>query len=325
MSASDLPVDASLDPDVVPDVVLDCRDLTFSYRSGDVHEIEGLNLTIGRGEVVVLCGPNGCGKSTLLKLVVGALAPTAGEVRLLGRTLDRALRPDAFRYVGLLFQDPNDQLFCTHVRADVAYGPTNLGWEPDIVGARVDTALGLTHIEHLAERPVHQLSYGEMRRVGLAGLIAMRQPLLLLDEPSAFLDPAAARQVVELVRSLNAEHGFTFIVVTHDMELAAQIATRVVIMRSGSIIADGRPRDILTDADLLRQARLEPPLLTQVFGAVARAYGAPVPLTTEEAADLLMHIERGGASSVNAQGAGVTLPEAGQGRRPDVEVEKSRG
>ena len=300
MDVLDSPAPASLDPEVLSEVVLDCRDLTFSYRSGDVHEIEALNLTIGRGEVVVLCGPNGCGKSTLLKLIVGALRPTSGEVRLLGRTLDRKLRSDAFRHVGLLFQDPNDQLFCTHVREDVAYGPTNLGLESDVVQARVEAAIDLTHIEHLAERPVHQLSYGEMRRVGLAGLIAMRQPLLLLDEPSAFLDPAAARQVIDLIGSLNAEHGFTFVVVTHDMELAAQIATRVVVMRSGHVLADGAPREILTDQALLREARLEPPLLTQVFDQVARAFNAEVPLTLDEAARLLERL--GGARGTGRPG-----------------------
>ncbi|MDR0781059.1 MAG: energy-coupling factor ABC transporter ATP-binding protein [Pseudomonadales bacterium] len=278
------------------DTVLDCRNLTFSYHAhgahahDHTHEIDHLNLTVRRGEVVVVCGPNGCGKSTLLKLIMGALRPLHGEIHLLGQALDRKTRTEAFRRVGLLFQDPNDQLFSTHVRADVAYGPTNLDLAPAEIDARVAQAMELAHVTHLAERPIHQLSYGEMRRVGLAGLIAMRQPLLLLDEPSAFLDPSAVRQVVDLIRDLNTGHGLTFIVVTHHMEMAAQIASRVVVMRKGTIIADGEPHAILTDAALLRDARLEPPLLTQVFANAANARGLDVPLTVAEATALLDQI-----------------------------------
>ena len=133
----------------------------------------------------------------------------------------------------------------------------------------VTAAMALAEISHLGERSVHQLSFGEMKRIGLAGLIAMRQPLMLLDEPSAYLDPAATRQLLQIVKRLNAEYGYTFIVVTHDMELVAELATRVMIMQDGRIVADGKPRDILTDQDLLASARLEPPMLTRMFSELS--------------------------------------------------------
>jgi cobalt ECF transporter T component CbiQ len=278
----------STDPGSAP--VLECRDLCFAYKRGGPREIDNLTVSVARGEVVVLCGPNGCGKSTFLKLVSGVLKPLSGEVRLLGTPLDQGRRNEAFRHVGLLFQDPNDQVFCTHVNEDVAYGPRNLGLDSATIDSVVTAAMALAEINHLGQRSVHQLSFGEMKRIGLAGLIAMRQPLMLLDEPSAYLDPAASRQVLHIVKRLNAEYGYTFVVVTHDMELAAELATRVMIMRSGRIVADGRPRDILTDQDLLASARLEPPTLTKVFAELSKAQGgAPsdIPVTVDEARALL--------------------------------------
>ena len=270
--------------------VLECRDFSFSYKRGGAKEVDDLNLSVERGEVVVLCGPNGCGKSTFLNLVAGALKRLSGEIRLLGMPLDQALRNEAFRYVGLLFQDPNDQVFCTHVQEDVAYGPRNLGLDSTTVDTLVTAAMALVEITHLAQRSVHQLSFGEMKRIGLAGLIAMRQPLMLLDEPSAYLDPAASQQVMQIVRRLNTEYGYTFIIVTHDMELAAELATRILIMQNGRIVADGKPREILTNQDLLRSARLEPPTLTKVFSemsATDRGAGTEVPITVAEARALL--------------------------------------
>jgi cobalt/nickel transport system ATP-binding protein len=246
-------------------------------------------LEVGNGETVVLCGPNGCGKSTLLKLFAGILPSSGGEIRLQGRLLDRRLRNEAFRYVGLLFQDPDDQLFCTHVREDVAFGPTNMGLDPVVKERLVNEAMELTEVAHLSARPTHRLSYGEMKRVGLAGLIAMRPPLLLLDEPSAYLDPAATAQLVSIVRKLHADHGYSFVIVTHDMDLAAALATRIVVLQDGRIIADNSPREILTDHELLKQARLEAPLLTRLFSGVAHRplSRQSIPLNVEEARLLL--------------------------------------
>ena len=275
--------------------VLQCQELSFAYKRGGANEVDHLNLSVERGEVIVLCGPNGCGKSTFLKLVAGALKPLSGSIQLLGRPLDQARRNEAFRDVGLLFQDPNDQVFCTHVQEDVSYGPRNLGLDPATIDTVVTAAMSLAEIKHLAQRSVHQLSFGEMRRIGLAGLVAMRQPLMLLDEPSAYLDPAASQQVMRIVRRLNTEYGYTFIIVTHDMEFAAELASRILIMRDGLIVADGPPREILSNQSLLRSARLEPPTLTKVFSDMNAADyggGTEVPTTVAEAKTILSRWKR---------------------------------
>ena len=251
--------------------------------------LEDVTFEVGQGEVVVLCGPNGAGKSTLLNLFAGILTPTRGEILLSGTPLTRKNRDDAFRRVGILSQDPNDQLFCTHVADDIAYGPKNLGLSEPEVARLVKTSMELMEVEHLARRPIHCLSYGEMKRVGLAGIIALRPPLILLDEPTASLDPASGQHLVRLINHLNRHHGYTFVIVTHDINLASVIATRIIVLNDGRLVADGPARQILTDEGLLTGARLEPPILTRLFqrlnGDVPSASGIPV--TVDEAADLI--------------------------------------
>lgn len=267
--------------------VLSCKDAFYSYR-GD-RALKNVSLTLSKGEVMVLCGPNGSGKTTLLKLFAGILPPDAGNIALFGEALDRKARKKAFRHVALLFQDPNDQLFCTHVREDIAYGPKNLGIEPHEIDRLVETAMNLMEVSHLAHRPIHRLSHGEMKRVGLAGLIAMRPPLILLDEPTAGLDPASANHLVTLIRHLNSHHGYTLVIVTHDINVAAAIAKRIVILDRGEIIADGSPQDILTDKQLLETARLEPPILTRLFQELLEVCPdkGQIPVTIDEAIKML--------------------------------------
>jgi len=171
----------------------------------------------------------------------------------------------------------------------VAYGPSNLDLPPVEIERLVTTAMSLMEVSHLADRPIHRLSYGEMKRVGLAGLIAMRPPLLLLDEPSASLDPATTRHLVKLIEHLNSHHGYTLIIVTHDINLASLLAKRIIILNEGRIAADGTPRQILTDDQLLKSARLEPPILTLLFKQfLENSPGKDqIPLTAAEALAIL--------------------------------------
>lgn len=267
--------------------VVSCSNLAYTY--GAEATLHDLSFTVQKKEVVVLCGPNGAGKTTLLKLLSGILAPTGGDIYLEGEHLDRKIRNQIFQHVGFLCQDPNDQVFCTHVREDVSYGPTNLKLPPETIVQLVDTAMELMEVSDLADHPIHRLSYGQMKRVGLAGLIAMKPPLLLLDEPSANLDPASTHQLIHHLRHLNSHHGYTFIIVTHDMNLAAQIGDRIIVLNNGRITADNSPREILTDEKLLKDSRLEPPILTEMF---QRLLNDPVdrkkiPLTIDEALSFL--------------------------------------
>ena len=271
--------------------VVSCSNLTHAY--GDVTTLRDISFTVEKKEVVVLCGPNGAGKTTLLKLLSGILSPTGGKIYLEGERLERQMRNRIFRYVGFLCQDPNDQLFCTHVREDVSYGPTNLNLPPETIRQLADTAMELMEVSDLADRPIHRLSYGQMKRVGLAGLIAMKPPLLLLDEPSANLDPASTNQLIHHLQHLNNHHGYTFIIVTHDMNLAARIADRIIVLDEGKIAADDTARKILTDENLLKKSRLEPPILTRMF---QRLLSDPVdrkkiPLTIDEALSFFKEIK----------------------------------
>ncbi len=276
--------------------VLICSDVFHCYA--ETRSLKNLSLRVQQGEVVALCGPNGAGKSTLLKLIAGIMIPDSGKITLCGKTLDSIGQQDNFRQVGILFQDPNDQLFCTHVQEDVAYGPMNLGLDADEVDRRVVAAMDLMEVSHLAQRPIHKLSHGEMRRVGLAGVIAMQPPLILLDEPTASLDPASTRHLIRLIRHLNSHHGYTLIMVTHDINIASMIATRVIILDQGEIVADGTPREILTDRVLLENSRLEPPLLTRLFQELdACSTGSvPIPLTIEEALENLACLKQNQSS-----------------------------
>jgi cobalt/nickel transport system ATP-binding protein len=267
--------------------VLRCEGVSYAFAGG--RTLQNISLSVDSGELVVLCGPNGAGKTTLLKLFSGILSPQAGNIFLCGNLLDRKSRFDAFQYVGMMAQDPNDQLFCTHVREDIAYGPTNLGLPNEEIDRLVTTAMSLMEVSHLADRPIHRLSYGEMKRVGLAGLIAMQPPLLLLDEPSASLDPATTRHLVKLIKHLNSHHGYTLVIVTHDINLASLLARRIIILNDGKITADGTPKQILTDDQLLKSARLEPPILTLLFKEFLEnsTNSDQIPVTTGEALEVL--------------------------------------
>lgn len=281
--------------DITPDYrdeagpLLSCNNLSFSYSKTGINAVKGINLSILKNEVVVICGPNGSGKTTLLKLFAGILMPKKGDIFLSNKKLDKKTRYDAFRHMGILFQDPNDQLFCTHVREDIAYGPKNLGLDPEEVERLVNTAMDKVDVRHLENRPIHMLSHGEMKRVGLAGLIAMRPPLILLDEPSAGLDPASTNHLVHLIRHLNSHHGYTFAVVTHDINIASLIAKRMIILNDGQIVADGPSRKILTDKKLLEDSRLEPPILTKLFQKLFDnpSQESKIPVTIDEAAEIL--------------------------------------
>ena len=213
---------------------LECRDLRFSYHDGK-EAVAGVSFSIQAGESVALCGPNGSGKTTLLKLLSGLLFANSGQVLLGGIELTPKNASQAFRSIGLLFQDSQDQLFCNDVAEDVAFGLKNLKLDPEEIKERVTMALQLTEAEHLRNRPIHHLSGGEMKRVALAGLIAMRSPILVLDEPNNGLDPASNEHLLDLVEHLHRDHGYAFLTVTHKMDVVPRIAQRVLVMESGKL------------------------------------------------------------------------------------------
>jgi cobalt/nickel transport system ATP-binding protein len=240
--------------------VIVARGLRYRYPNGVVG-LDGVDLSVTEGERVAVLGPNGAGKTTLMLHLNGLLAGD-GALDVAGIRDVRELRAA----VGLVFQDPDDQLFMPTVGEDVAFGPLNLGLTRDEVTARVRVALAAVRMSHVEDRAPHQLSLGQRRRVAIATVLAMRPRLLVLDEPSANLDPRARRELLEVLDSFDR----TMLVVTHDLPFAARLCERAVILSGGRIVADGPCTDILADEELLAAHDLELPEGYDL-GAAARA------------------------------------------------------
>jgi cobalt/nickel transport system ATP-binding protein len=230
--------------------VIAARGLRYRYPSG-AAALDGVDLHVARGERVAVLGPNGAGKTTLM-LHLNGLLHGDGELRVCG---DDPRAADLRARVGLVFQDPDDQLFMPTVREDVAFGPLNLGATPEQAVARADEALGAVRMGGAGERAPHQLSLGQRRRVAIAGVLAMAPELLVLDEPSASLDPRTRRELLELLEAM----ALTMLVVTHDLPFAAQLCDRAVVLSGGRVVADGACLDVLEDAALLAAHDLELP------------------------------------------------------------------
>ncbi len=253
-------VDPSVEPAPVSNpVVFELHGVRYAY-GGRQTALDGIDLRIERGERVVLLGANGSGKSTLLKLLDGIIAPAGGTMRALGRDVAAvADGADSFRFhreVGLVFQDPDVQLFSATVLDDVAFGPLQLGLPQDEVRAMCDEALRQMGIAHLADRAPFELSGGEKKRAAIASVLSLRPDVLLLDEPTAALDPRTKWVLVNLIRRLG-EGGKTLITATHELEIVPIIADRVVVLgENRRVLADGPTAAILADRDLLLRANL---------------------------------------------------------------------
>jgi cobalt/nickel transport system ATP-binding protein len=237
------------------------QDLSYAYPDGQMA-LCGVSFVIQPGEVVGLIGSNGAGKSTLLLHLNGVLRPASGAVRVQGLLVNAANLVAVRRQIGLVFQDPDDQLFMPTVQEDVAFGPLNMGLPACDVAARVTQALATVGASHLASRAPYRLSSGEKRLVAMAGVLAMAPALLVLDEPSAGLDPAARRRLISLLTGF----AHTRLIASHDLDLVQDVCTRVLVMREGVIEADGAPDDIFADTGLLARCHLEPPLSLQHKG-----------------------------------------------------------
>jgi cobalt/nickel transport system ATP-binding protein len=234
--------------------VIRARNLRFRYPNGVVG-LSGLDLDVAHGERIAVLGPNGAGKTTLM-LHLNGLLTGDGALEVAGvRVGDGADLRLLRARVGLVFQDPDDQLFMPTVREDVAFGPLNLGLPRAEVLARVDEALAAVRMEHVADRAPHQLSLGQRRRVAIATVLAMRPQVLVLDEPSANLDPRSRRELLEVLDEIAG----TMVVVTHDLPFAAALCERALLLSGGRFVADGPCLDVLGDEELLARHELELP------------------------------------------------------------------
>jgi len=228
--------------------------LAYAYPDG-TQALYGVDLAIAKGERVALLGPNGAGKTTLVMHLNGILAAGHGTVRVAGTPVGKSTLKEIRQRVGLVFQDPDDQLFMPTVRDDVAFGPANMGIRGEELERRVRNALDLVGMAEAIDRPPHHLSFGQRRRIAVATVLVMEPEILVLDEPSSNLDPAARRELAEIIRSLDV----TVLMVTHDLPYALELCERSLILSDGVIAADGPTRELLADETLLRNNRLELP------------------------------------------------------------------
>ena len=266
--------------------IVSVEDVKFSYPAG-VSALKGVSLEIKKGEKVAILGPNGSGKSTLILLIAGLLNPTKGQIKVFGQPTTSKDFPKLRSRIGLVFQDPDDQLFTPTVREDVEYGPKNLGLPAKVISERCDHILEDIGISHLRDRPPHRLSFGEKKKVSLATALILRPELLILDEPTANLDLLSRRALIDLLNELNAE-GTTIIISTHDVEALPELADRVIVVSHGLLLGRGEMHEVLQDVALLESAGLELPSIARLFTKLKKSgLVDDVPITYEEALTLL--------------------------------------
>jgi cobalt/nickel transport system ATP-binding protein len=234
--------------------VLDLQAVAFAYPDGH-QALFGVDLQVQRGERVAVLGPNGAGKTTLVLHLNGILQPGAGTVTVSGLPVVRDNLQEIRRRVGIVFQDPDDQLFMGSVRDDVAFGPRNLGVRGAELDRRVMDALDMVGMADFADRPPHHLSFGQRRRVAVATVLVMEPEIIVLDEPSSNLDPASRRELADILTGLDV----TLMMVTHDLPYALQLCPRAIVLSDGIVAAQGSTFDILTDDALMKSHRLELP------------------------------------------------------------------
>ena len=274
------------------------KDLRFTYddvedgEAGKAHEVlKGVNLDIQKGEFVALLGHNGSGKSTIAKMFNAMLLPAGGKVYVEGMdTLDESLVYEIRRRVGLVLQNPDNQLVASIVDEDVAFGPENLGIAPEEIRRRVDDALKAVEMYDYRLNAPYKLSGGQKQRIAIAGIIAMQPECIVLDEPTAMLDPRGREEVLRTIHKLNREKGITIVLITHYMDEAVQ-AGRVVVMDDGQILLQGTPKEVFSHVELLKQHKLDVPQATELIYRL-RASGYPLPECVLNEEDCVAALER---------------------------------
>jgi len=273
--------------------IIDIKDLTYTYPGGTKPSIRDVSLTVEKGEFVILTGPSGCGKTTLCRCFNGLIphfyaGQLQGELTVAGLKVNEHLIYEMAQRVGMVFQNPENQLFALSVEKDVAFGLENLGLPREDIRKRVNWALEMTGIEELRERAPHELSGGQQQRVAIACVLAMQPDIMVFDEPTSFLDPLGARKIFEVINELNKKLGITVILVEHRLDLASKYADHVVIMDNGKIVLNGKPKEVF-NSETARLIGVGIPKATRLW-QMLQENGVQldgVPTSSEEATKLL--------------------------------------
>ncbi|RKO66063.1 energy-coupling factor ABC transporter ATP-binding protein [Desulfofundulus salinus] len=282
--------------------ILEARDIHFVYSDGTTA-LRGATMAIEKGRKVAVLGSNGAGKTTIFLHFNGILRPGRGRVLFAGREVryDHRSLMQLRKNVGIVFQDPDTQLFSASVIQEISFGPLNLGLPEGEVARRVENAMAATEIADLRDRPTHLLSYGQKKRVCLAGVLAMEPSVLICDEPTAGLDPVHAAQVMKLFDRIN-QQGTTVILATHDVDLAYSWADYVFVMSRGTVVGEGLPEEVFHDERLLKQSDLTRPWLVEIHEQLSRRGwlpdGLPLPRTKEQLFDCIQRVSGSGKPSL---------------------------
>ncbi|MCZ2807791.1 MAG: ATP-binding cassette domain-containing protein [Candidatus Bathyarchaeota archaeon] len=273
--------------------VIETRDLTYTYPGATKPSIKEVSITIEKGDFVILTGPSGCGKTTLCRCFNGLIphfynGNLEGEIVVAGLKVNDQQIHQIARHVGLVFQNPENQLFALSVEKDVAFGLENFAMPRDEMRKRVDWALQMAGITELSERPPNELSGGQQQRVAIASVLAMQPDIMILDEPTSFLDPVGAQKIFEVINELNKKLGITIILVEHRLDLASKYANHVIVMDEGKIVLNGTPREIFNSEEA-RLIGVGIPKATKLYQQLKQngIHLKTVPVTTEETANLL--------------------------------------
>lgn len=281
--------------------IIETKNLTYTYPGSEKPSIKDVSIKIEKGEFALITGPSGCGKTTLCRCFNGLIphfyhGELKGEITVAGLRVQENPIYRLAEHVGLVFQNPENQLFALSVEKDVAFGLENLGVPREEIRKRVDWALKLTGIYELRDRPPHELSGGQQQRVAIASVLAMQPEVIVLDEPTSFLDPLGAKKIFEVISDINRRLGITIVLVEHRLDLTAKYADHIIIMDDGKVVLDGEPHEIL-DSEEARLIGVGIPKATRLY-QILRADGvklrSKVPLSSEEMSEKIRRALKGG-------------------------------
>jgi len=277
--------------------VIETKGLTYTYPGGSKQSITDVSIKIEKGEFALITGPSGCGKTTLCRCFNGLIphfyqGEMKGETTVAGMNISEHPIYELAKHVGLVFQNPENQLFALSVEKDVAFGLENLGTKRETMREKVDWALELTRIYDLRERAPYELSGGQQQRVAIASVLAMQPEVMVLDEPTSFLDPLSARRIFEVIHQLNRTLGITVILVEHRLDLTAKYTNHIIVMNEGRVVLDGDPREVLQSEEtrLIGVGIPKATLLYQVLRKSGMKLGERLPLDSEEMAATLKEV-----------------------------------
>ena len=274
--------------------VIETKNLAYTYPGGTKPSISDVSISVEKGDFVLITGPSGCGKTTLCRCFNGLIphfyqGELKGEILVAGKDVTKHQTHEMAKHVGLVFQNPENQLFALSIEKDVAFGLENLGYSREEMRKRVDWALNLTGIYDLRERSPHEVSGGQQQRVAIAAVLAMQPEIIVLDEPTSFLDPLSAEKIFDVIHELNQTLGITVVLVEHRLDLTARYANHIIIMDQGKVCSDGETREVLSSEEtrLIGVGIPKATLLHQMLLKEGMKLGSVTPLSSEEMVKLL--------------------------------------